>query len=223
MNYTDAQGTAETVISGGTSPVAAANQAPFGLNLSAAVIAENKIAGSIVGELSASDPDADDVLTYSLVSGEGDTENDSFEIVGSELRATESFDFEIQNQYSIRVRATDSAGLLTEKTFSIGISNVNEAPFDLTISAETIYENAVAGTVVGTLTAADPDAEDVLTYSLVASEDAPDNDSFEIVGDELRTKIWSQFDYESKSSYTVRVRATDSEGSLTEQTFVIFC
>ena len=221
VNYTDAQGTAETVASEGTSPIAAANQAPFGLNLSAAVIAENKIAGSVVGELSASDPDADDVLTYSLVSGEGDTGNDSFEIIGSELRAAASFDFELQNQYSIRVRATDSAGLLTEKAFSIGISNVNEAPFDLTISAETIIENAVAWSVVGKLTAADPDAEDVLTYSLVAGEDAPDNDSFEIVGDELRTKIWSQFDYESKSSYTVRVRATDSEGSLTEQTFVI--
>ena len=87
------------------------NESPFELTASSTDVAENNIAGSVVGEFSAVDPDAVDILTFSLVAGEGDAGNSSFEIIGNELRTTESFDFESQSSYSIRVRAADSEGL----------------------------------------------------------------------------------------------------------------
>lgn len=43
-------------------------------------IAENTTAGSMVGTLSAADPDAGETFSYALVPGAGDTDNGSFSI-----------------------------------------------------------------------------------------------------------------------------------------------
>jgi hypothetical protein len=43
---------------------------------------------------------------------------------------------------------------------------VNQAPTDLALSANSVVENATTGTVVGTVSATDPDAGDTKTYSL---------------------------------------------------------
>ncbi len=49
--------------------------------------------------------------------------------------------------------------------------------------ATTVSENAVAGTVVGTLAASDADSGETFTYSIVGS-----SSQFEVVGNELRVK-----------------------------------
>ena len=68
---------------------------------------ENQPVATNVGNLSAADPDAGDTHTFSLVMGTGDADNGSFQIVGNVLKTNAVFNYEADNSYSIRVRATD--------------------------------------------------------------------------------------------------------------------
>ena len=68
--------------------------------------------------------------SFTLASGDGDTDNAAFTITGNELKLNESADFETQNEYTIRVKGTDPGGLSIEKTFTISVTDVleNAAP-----------------------------------------------------------------------------------------------
>jgi len=87
----------------------------------------------------------------------------------------------------------------------------NTAPTDISLSSASIAESAAANTTVGTFSATDAQGG-AMTFSLVSGAGSTDNASFVIVGNELKTAV--TLDYETKSSYSIRVRATDS-GSLT--------
>jgi Cadherin domain/Bacterial Ig domain/RTX calcium-binding nonapeptide repeat (4 copies) len=95
----------------------------------------------------------------------------------------------------------------------------NDAPTDLTLSKATVAENEPAATTVGTLSVTDPDAGDSHTYSLVAGAGSGNNGSFTLAGTALRTN--AAFDYETKSSYSIRVGVTDAEGGAYEEQFTI--
>lgn len=102
--------------------------APTDISLSANTINENVVINSTVGSLSSTDLDGGNTHTYTLVSGAGSTNNTAFNISGNSLRITNSPDFETQNSYSIRIRTTDQGGLFYEKTFTITINDLQEAP-----------------------------------------------------------------------------------------------
>jgi len=105
----------------------APNLAPMEMALSSTSIAENNAANAVVGTLSTTDVDSGDTFTYSLVPGTGSTDNASFNISGSSLRAAVVFDFETPpTSYSIRVRTTDSANNTYEKVFTISVTDVVE-------------------------------------------------------------------------------------------------
>jgi hypothetical protein len=95
----------------------------------------------------------------------------------------------------------------------------NQPPTDVTLSNDAVPENQPGGTTFGTLTTADPDAGDTPTYTLVAGPGDADNASFTIVGDQLRTG--AVFDFESRTTFTVRVRTTDPDGLSFEKPFTI--
>ncbi|MDB9436099.1 DUF4347 domain-containing protein, partial [Dolichospermum lemmermannii CS-548] len=103
-----------------------ANQAPTNLTLSTSTIAENQIIGTVIGNLTTTDPDANNTFTYSLVTGTGDTNNSLFTISANQLKTNSVFDFETKNSYSIRVKTTDQGGLSYEKQLAINISNLPE-------------------------------------------------------------------------------------------------
>ena len=102
------------------------NEAPTDLTLAPTAVPENKPAGTVVGTLSAVDPDAGDTHTFTLVTGAGASDNASFTISGSSLRTAAVLDHEATPTRSIRVRATDAAGLLVEKTFTITVTDVDD-------------------------------------------------------------------------------------------------
>jgi hypothetical protein len=104
-------------------------------------VAENHPAGTAVGTLSTTDPDAGGTFTYTLVSGDGSTDNASFKIVGSQLQTNTSFDYETKNRCSIRVRSTDAGGLSVERSFTITVTNVNEAPTVTMPASFTVVED----------------------------------------------------------------------------------
>ena len=95
-------------------------------------------------------------------------------------------------------------------SFSFGVA-ANMAPADIALSNASIDENQPSGTTIGTLTATDPAAQ-THTFTLQAAGCGggpfPDNSSFTIAGDVLRSAV--SFDFEVKASYTICVRATDS-------------
>jgi hypothetical protein len=195
------------------------NEAPTDVNLSATSIAENQTAGSVVGTLSSVDQDTGDTFTYTLVAGAGSTDNASFQIVGNQLQIVAPFDFETKNSYAIRIRTTDAGGLFFEKQFTITVTNVNEVPTDIALSANTINENNAINAVIGTLSTTDPDSPDSFTYTLVAGAGSTDNASFNILGNSLRASI--AFNFEAKSSYDIRIRTTDAGGLFYEEAFTI--
>jgi hypothetical protein len=100
------------------------NDAPDSVLISVANINENLIA--TIGLLSTQDVDSNQVFTYSLVSGIGSTHNSSFNIVNNELHNTVSFNYELLNLLSIRVKTTDQGGLSKEQIFLITVNNIND-------------------------------------------------------------------------------------------------
>lgn len=91
------------------------------------------------------------------------------------------------------------------------------APTDISLSSLSISEHLEANSEVGTLSGTDIDSGS-LTYSLVAGTGDTDNGSFNISGNSLRAT--STLDFETKASYSVRVRVSD--GSLSfEKAFTI--
>jgi uncharacterized delta-60 repeat protein len=195
------------------------NDAPTDIYLIPYSVPENAAANSTIGTLSTTDPDEGNTFTYSLVAGTGDADNAAFNIDGNNLRANSSFDFETKSSYTVRVKSTDQDGLTTEKQFIITVENVNEAPTNISLSANTIAENAPENTVIGCLSTTDVDSGNTFTYSLVAGTGDADNAAFNIDGNNLRAT--SSFDFETKSSYTVRIKSTDQGGLTTEKQFTI--
>jgi hypothetical protein len=97
--------------------------------------------------------------------------------------------------------------------------SVNTAPTSIAISSTSVADNAAVGTTVGTLSTTDPDVGNTFTYALASGPGSADNASFTISGNELRTN--AVFHYDTKSSYSVRIRSTDQTGLSVEQQFTI--
>ena len=195
------------------------NEIATDMALSTDNLAENVAQDTQIAALSTSDPDAGDSHTYTLVAGDGDTDNASFAIVDNNLVTVDSFDFETKSSYSVRIRTTDANGLSYEEQFSLSLTNVNEVATDISLSSSAIDENSSSGIFIADLTSADEDAGDTHTYELVSGEGDADNASFEIDNGKLDAN--AQYDFETKSSYSIRLRTTDANGLSFEKRFTI--
>ncbi|WP_135548735.1 S-layer homology domain-containing protein [Paenibacillus cymbidii] len=186
---------------------------PTGLTLTGADhIAENVPIGTTVGMLDAIDPDLGDALTYSFVSANIDSglnasvddDNASFVIDGEALKTNAAVDYETKNVYHVLIAVTDSTYRMFWMPFTINVQDMG----GVTLSANTVEENAPAGTAIGTVTIVDPDSYDSSSLALVTGVGDNDNANFEMDGNILRTK--ASFDYETKNSYHIRIGITDS-------------
>lgn len=101
-----------------------------------------------------------------------------------------------------------------------GFAASNSAPTAIVLSSSTIAENAGANAVVGTISATDAEGG-TMTYALVAGAGSTDNTSFIINGTNLQLANGISLDYETKSSYSVRIQATDEGGLTYSQAFTI--
>ena len=184
------------------------NEVPTDLALSNASVAENEAIGITVGNLSATDPDAGDTHTFSLVAGAGDGDNARFQIDNGVLETAETFDFETQGPFSIRVQAADAGNLQYEEVLSISVTNVNEAP---TVNATTfsLPENSANGTSVGTATLTDPDAGQTHTWSITGGNTGG---AFQIDSStgEITVADVNDVDFETNPTFGLVVQATDN-------------
>jgi hypothetical protein len=101
---------------------------------------------------------------------------------------------------------------------------VNHAPTDIVLSSSSIDEGNVAGASVATLSAVDPDSAPgfaaPFAFALVSGDGSDDNDKFSITGG-TTLAIGEVADYESQSSYRVRLKVTDAGGLSFEKQVVI--
>ena len=99
-------------------------------------VAENAANGTVVGIVTGTDPDTGDTQTYSLTN----TAGGRFAINASTGEITVAdgtlLDYESATSHSVTVRVTDAGGLTYDETFTINLTNVNEAPTDLSLSAQ---------------------------------------------------------------------------------------
>ncbi len=199
----------------------AVNDAPTDITLSNSSVAENQPAGTAVGTLSSTDVDSA-VFTYSLEDADvncSGTDNTSFGIDDDELDTAAVFDYEGQNSYTICVRTTDKGGLTFDKSFTIDVTNVNEAPVlatpldDQNVSAYQDYAFTLPGTAF-----TDEDG-DTLTYTATLDDDSA-------------LPAWVSFDPATRTfsgtapdlatlPITIKVTATDPSNASAEDTFTL--
>ncbi len=196
-----------------------APEAPNNIHLDNATIEENSSINAVIGYLSTDDEDGGETYVYTLVAGDGDTDNGSFNISGTTLRASSGFDYETKETYSVRIQTNDQNGGLFSRPFAIMVTNANDAPTLVEIDNQSISESVSTGTTIGALTTTDQDVGDTFTYTMGDEIFFPDNASFDIVDDELVSGV--VFDYESENSYLVSVISTDSEGATRSESFTI--
>ncbi|MGL4426701.1 MAG: cadherin domain-containing protein, partial [Alphaproteobacteria bacterium] len=130
----------------------------------------------------------------------------------------ESLDYEsLSSPGSIEVivKATDAGQETFQQTLTLPVLGVNEAPTAIALSNSSVNENA-PGAVVGTLSGSDPE-NNITGFTLFSD---PSN-KFEIVGNTLKVKAGVFLDFETQSSYSVTVRATDAGGLTFDKAFTI--
>ncbi|MEP2024747.1 MAG: T9SS type A sorting domain-containing protein [Reichenbachiella sp.] len=193
------------------------NEAPTGLQLSNSTIDESNPIGSFIGELSTDDVDLTDTFTYTFK--DGNTDNDSFAIEEDQLVTAEVLDFETKTSYTIDLIVTDQGGFTYEESFSISVNDLPASVTAITLDNDNIGENEEAGTLVGSLLTSGEDLSGSFTYALVAGEGDDDNESFALSVDQISTA--ASFNYELKTSYTIRVSTDDGNGYTLEEELII--
>ena len=105
-------------------------------------------------------------------------------------------------------------------TYVNGVLKVKPgAPTSVSLAAVTLLENRPAGTNAGTLSSTSDDPAATFTYSLVAGTGDTDNALFAVSGTSLNTA--AILDYETKATYSVRVRSTTQYGFSLDRVFTI--
>lgn len=93
----------------------------------------------------------------------------------------------------------------------------NDAPTDISLSNATLAENAVAGTVIGSLAALDDDLGDTFSFKLL--DDA--GGRFAVQGGKLVVANGTLLDYEQATSHKIVVKVTDSIGASVTKTLTL--
>ncbi len=117
----------ETVRADFTIRVTNANEAPSILSTEFD-IAENSAAGTSLGSVSASDPDAGDTLSYAIVQQTVNWLSINETTGALTVASGASIDFETVNLNTVLVRVTDSAGLSTLRNLAIHALDQNDPP-----------------------------------------------------------------------------------------------
>ena len=182
------------------------NSSPSGISLPpGSTVAENS-PGAVVGVVSVADADPDDTHSFSV-------DDPRFEVVNGELKLLDgvALDFETEPVVTLTITATDPAGASISEAVDVGVTNVNEAPFDLVLSSTTLIAST-PGAPVGDLTVSDPDVGDSFTFSV-------DDPRFEVVGTTL--KLAAGESLPAGTQVNLNVTVTDAGGLTYIEAFTI--
>lgn len=111
---------------------------------------------------------------------------------------------------SVTVTATDLAGAKAERNFLLNVRSAqNRPPQNIVLEPATVAENSAEGTVVGTLSAQDPEGDTPISFRLTP----PNHPLFKLDGTSLVVREGALLDFEAKASEMVTVIATDSRNA----------
>ncbi|MEJ6010518.1 Ig-like domain-containing protein [Novosphingobium aquae] len=186
-----------------TITVTGINDAPVAV---AAKDAATEDGAVVTGKLAATDVDAGDVLTYSVVGTAP---------AGLTLNADGSYSFDPASYDSLAAGKTqdvvatylvkDGSGATSQSTLTVTVTGINDDPVITSASTAAIDENVAAGTTVYTATATDVDVGDSLAYGLTGT----DASLLSINATTGVVTIKSSPNYEAKQSYSFNVTAFD--------------
>jgi len=204
----------------------AANSAPTissngGGTTASVTVGENS---TVVTTVMATDVDAGHTLGYSIAGG-ADAGRFTINNSTGQLSFASAPSYEApadsggNNVYDVTVQVSDGQGGTDTQALAVTVANVNEAPTDLALSANTVAENAANGTVVGTVSGTDSDTGDTRTYSL--TDNAGGRFAINSSTGQITVANRSLLNYESVTSHNLTVRVTDSGGLTYDETFTI--
>jgi hypothetical protein len=194
------------------------NQAPTDIVLSGDLVEEN-VEGAIIGNITVTDPDTEAAFLNNTVT----VSDNRFEVAKNngilqlKLKDGQSLDYETEPTVALILTATDAGNtsLTYSENFTITVTDVNEAPTDITLDNNSVAENAV-GAVIGNITITDPDTVAAFLNNTVTVSDA----RFEVVKNndilQLKLKDSQSLDYEAELTVPLTLTATDAgDSSLT--------
>jgi len=184
-------------------------------------INEELPAGTNVGiTVQAIDPDASDLVTYSLI----DDANGQFAIdpVSGIVTTTTPLSAETATTWKIEAAATSNDGSSLSQEFTVAVVNVDEfavsVPVNLESTESTVPESIAIGSPVGIIAQAiDADLSDSVLYSI----DGPEQSLFSVnsVTGEVTTN--AALDFENQENHQITVTAESSDGSTSSAVFTV--
>ena len=167
----------------------------------------------------ATDADASSTITYSITGG---VDHSLFSITGGVLSFSAAPDYEApgdddgNNDYEVVITATDGTHGTTQ-TVTVTVTDVDEiAPaFTSGTTATSIDENSGAGQIIYTIQATDNVG--VTSYAIGGT----DASHFSVNATTGAVTLTADPDYETKSSYSFEVVATDAAGNASQQTVTL--
>ena len=174
-----------------------------------------------------SDEDKDDILTYTSTLSDGST-HPAWLLFDSTTRTFSGTPVNTDvGTIDIQITATDTGLASASTNFSITVLNSNDAPTDITLSSSNINEDTdiilsglTAYYPIGNIIGTDVDPSDTLTYSILESF-STDHSAFVIDKTSKTLGLVSQPDFETKSSYSVMLKAIDNVDESISKTFQI--
>jgi Ca2+-binding RTX toxin-like protein len=180
--------------------------------------------------------------TYVYAKGDGnDTIEDFADGIGT-LRLSDLNPDDIRvsrlSDNSIVITIGDTGETITVKPYSsqtIGVDQIafangtvwnrdevlaaTRGPTGATLTGDAIVENAINGTMVGTVAGVDPDADAVLTYTL--RNDAGGRFAIDAATGQITVANGALLDHEGAASHSVVVRVTDQGGFTFDKSFAL--
>lgn len=167
------------------------------------------------------DPESFDTHTITVVSDETEVtaENISGGITNSTYDLVSTSDWNGTAMITVTVTENGTGELSDSETFTLTVNPTNDVPSRIDLSNIVVEERIMSGSKVGFLSSVDADVDDTHQYALTEGNMSNDNDAFIISGDTLLTN--SEFDYEAKSTYWIRLQTDDGNGGVFSQSFVL--
>lgn len=145
------------------------NEAPVMSNRSFQ-LNENSPVGTIVGTMTATDPDQGQTISFAITAG---NHSGAFSINSTtgviQVSNSTVIDFELYQSFSLTIVATDNGTPSLSATASsiISIIDLNESPLINDQDFE-VESGSPTGYIIGEVEASDPDAGQILTYSILS-------------------------------------------------------
>ena len=172
-------------------------------------VEENRPEGTIVGNVTAWDDDAGDVLTFSLSAGNNSNpfriDSDGNIIIKDPARIN------YENIQTIDLAVTVGDGeFFAKASIKVNIIDINDSPVivDQTFNTD---EDSINTSYVGTVVATDEDRPlNILTFNILSGNDNKAFSIHESTG-EIRVNNTSEIDYETQNQYVLIVQVDDGQ------------